>query len=64
MINNIQWYYIEYNNTNSRNKKDYTNHEYYYKYNKYYCVIQFIIDRSIDDISELEQEFISNVSFN
>ncbi len=60
-IDDIQWFYIEYNNT--QKEKNYTNHEYYYKYNDEYCVIKFKIDSSINDISELEQEFINNVSF-
>ena len=65
VMNSKEWVYIEY--TNTQKEKNYTNHEFYYNFGDEYCVIQFRIDSSVNDlngINGLEQEFINNVSFN
>lgn len=61
VFNDKKWSYIEYNNTSKGN--NYKNHYYYYLYNKEYCIVKFIIDSSTNDISELEKEFMNNISF-
>ena len=61
VFNDKKWSYIEYNNTSKGN--NYKNHDYYYLYNKEYCIVKFIIDSSTNDISELEKEFMNNISF-